>query len=58
VEKERGFRLLPLPLSSTCRTAVDRKSVDLPPVVTIAAQLLLGIMFGFTMRQRPPDSAV
>jgi predicted PurR-regulated permease PerM len=26
---------------------VDRKSVELPPVLTIAAQLLLGIMFGF-----------
>lgn len=26
---------------------VDRKSVELPPVVTIAAQVLLGLMFGF-----------
>lgn len=26
---------------------VDRKSVELPPVLTIAAQLLLGVMFGF-----------
>src|SRR5690606_16277348 len=26
---------------------VDRRSVELPPVVTIAAQLLLGVLFGF-----------
>jgi predicted PurR-regulated permease PerM len=26
---------------------VDRKSVELPPVLTVAAQLLLGVMFGF-----------
>jgi predicted PurR-regulated permease PerM len=26
---------------------VDRKSVELPPVITIAMQLLLGVMFGF-----------
>ena len=27
---------------------VDRKSVELPPVLTISAQVLLGLMFGFT----------
>lgn len=26
---------------------VDRRSVELPPVVTVAAQLLLGVLFGF-----------
>jgi predicted PurR-regulated permease PerM len=26
---------------------VDRKSVELPPVLTITAQVLLGVAFGF-----------
>lgn len=33
-----GYVLTPL---------VDRRSVDLPPVLTISAQLLLGVLFGF-----------
>lgn len=33
-----GYVLTPL---------VDRRSVELPPVVTIAAQVLLGVLFGF-----------
>jgi predicted PurR-regulated permease PerM len=38
VQMVDGYILTPL---------VDRKSVELPPVVTLSAQLLLGIMFGF-----------
>src|SRR5262245_28060158 len=33
-----GYLLTPL---------VDRRSVELPPVLTIAAQVLLGLLFGF-----------
>lgn len=38
VQMVDGYILTPL---------VDRKSVELPPVLTITAQLLLGLMFGF-----------
>jgi predicted PurR-regulated permease PerM len=38
VQMVDGYLLTPL---------VDRKSVELPPVVTIAAQVLLGVLFGF-----------
>ena len=33
---------------------VDRKSVELPPVLTIAAQLLLGVMFGLSICSSHP----
>jgi predicted PurR-regulated permease PerM len=38
VQMVDGYILTPL---------VDRRSVELPPVLTISAQLLLGVLFGF-----------